>query len=111
MRNRLGSAIVKYTAPDGTVLPKAEGENYDLFEQQAKKISFTPVARRDIKDVPAKQRVRMVTTGHIKAAGLMVRDVDAASALLPRIRKSAQENAYFVTTDRFKTFEEATHLD
>ena len=45
-------------------------------------------------------RVRMSTTGDIHAAGTVVRDSADAAALLAHIRKAAQENLYFVTTDK-----------
>jgi hypothetical protein len=45
------------------------------------------------------QRVRMVTTGNIKASNNYVKGPADAAALLSHIRKSAQENAYMITTD------------
>lgn len=47
-----------------------------------------------------KQRTRMVSTGWIGSSGRVVRNVDEATSLVSHIRKSAQEQAYLVATDK-----------
>jgi hypothetical protein len=54
--------------------------------------------KRPASTISATQRVRMVTTGHLAAAGNVVRNIDDAAALVAPIRKSAQELVFAITT-------------
>ncbi|MFV9646937.1 MAG: hypothetical protein ACNYWU_14025 [Desulfobacterales bacterium] len=49
---------------------------------------------------PTKPRIRMATTGYIAFDGNIVQNSEDAVALLAPIRKSAQEYAYGITTDK-----------
>jgi len=46
------------------------------------------------------QKIRMASTGWIGSAGRVVRNVDEAASLVSPIRKSAQELAYVILTDK-----------
>ncbi|MDD4984635.1 MAG: PLxRFG domain-containing protein [Dehalococcoidales bacterium] len=73
-------------------------QNLDLFayvpSKPPVKAEETPVK------LPGGQHTRMVTTGDVRAASLVVRDLDDAAALLSHIRKQAQENIYTILTDK-----------
>ena len=75
-------------------------KEYDLFDQEdvKKDISFKPVKKETGTILPG-PRVRMATTGELRASGWLVRNVDEAASLLAPIRKAAQENLYVITTD------------
>ena len=64
-------------------------------------IGFDPVEQPSSKAIPKDRlKVRMETTGKIGFDGNVVRNTDDAAALLSHLKESAQEQAYFVTTDK-----------
>lgn len=67
---------------------------------QQRTFDFKPEGIPVPNTIPPEQRTRMVTTGNIKAAGNVVRNLDDAASLLAHIRKSAQELAYTIATDK-----------
>lgn len=90
---RRGEGINEQDYSYQTVLEKATQLTFDWKPRKAAKAA--PV--HSVRNSP---RARMVSTGDIAYSGNVVRDGSDAAALLAHIRKSAQEEAYIVTTDK-----------
>jgi len=73
--------------------PTTPQEQYSLFD-------FKPAERQEDRKVPPRRRVRVSTTGRIRAAGELVSGPEDVAALLAFLRKSPQEFLYTVTTDK-----------
>ena len=67
----------------------------------APKVPKKKKVKRDPGNIQARaQKVRMVTTSWLGSSGRVVRDLDEAASLASIIRKSAQELAYVIITDK-----------
>jgi hypothetical protein len=68
-------------------------------QQQLSIFDFKPAERQKVEEVRSIQRVRVSTTGNIKASGEILTGVEDAAALLSFLRRSPQEFFYSIAVD------------
>lgn len=74
-------------------------KQYSLFDFKPTTPART-VEAPETGEIPAAQRVRVHTTGNIKASGTVISGIEDAASVLASIRKKAQEDFYSIAVDK-----------